>query len=92
MAAAQAHWGYCAGNVGVVTRHGAAASRTLASLGLQENILAVSDTARGSTVQDCAQALGAKSNVVIGVDVCGAEQPLLAVGVIAPAWDRIPTR
>jgi hypothetical protein len=24
MAAAQAHWGYCTGNVGVVTRHGAA--------------------------------------------------------------------
>ena len=48
MAAAQAHWGYCTGNVVVVTRHGAAESRTLASLGVQENILAVSDTARGS--------------------------------------------
>ena len=91
MAATQAHWGYCAGQVVLDARRGAAEPRTLASLGVQDDILAVSDAARGSTLPDCAQALGAKSNVVIQVDVCGAEQPLLGVGVVAAVRDRIPT-
>jgi hypothetical protein len=89
--ATQQRWGYCAGKVAKVTRRGAIEPRTLAAPGIQQNILAVSDSAVGSPVGDCAQAIGAKSNVIIQVDVCGAPQPLLAVGVVAAIQHRIPT-
>jgi PknH-like extracellular domain len=86
--ATQSRWGYCAGKVARVARRGAVEPRTLASPGIQQGILAVSDSAVGSSVDDCAQAIGTKSNVVIQVDVCG-EQPLLAVGVVAAMQHRI---
>jgi hypothetical protein len=71
-----------------VARRGAVEPRTLASPGIQQGVLAVSDSAVGRSVDDCAQAIGAKSNVVIQGDVCG-EQPLLAVGVVAAILHRI---
>ena len=50
--------GTAPGKVAVVARQGAAQPRTLASPGVQEDILAVSDSAQGSAVNDCAQAIG----------------------------------
>lgn len=89
-ASTQQRWGYCAGKVVMVDRKGSVEPRTLSLPGIQQDILAAADSAVGSGVDDCAQAVGAKSNVVIQVDVCGAEQPLLATGVVAAMRQQIP--
>jgi hypothetical protein len=46
--------------------------------------------APGSAVNDCARAIGAKSNVVIRADVCGSKEPMMALGVVAAVRDKIP--
>lgn len=91
MAAVQEHWGYCAGKVAAVNRHGEPQPRILGTSGLQEGVLTVSDSAPSTTTADCAQALAAKSNIVVAVDLCGNEEPKRAVAVAYAMRDRIPT-
>ncbi|GFG52557.1 sensor domain-containing protein [Mycolicibacterium agri] len=88
--ATQRRWAFCAGRATSIQRRGAAGPRILSRPGTQDDILAASDSAIDSAVADCAQAVGAKSNVVIEVDVCGVEEPLLATGVVAAIRQRIP--
>ncbi|MGH3589180.1 MAG: hypothetical protein ACRDQ0_22960, partial [Pseudonocardia sp.] len=68
-----------------------AQTRTLGTLGVQERILSMPDSASSSAPPDCTQALAAKSNIVMAVDVCGTKQPSLAVAVAYAMRDRIPT-
>jgi PknH-like extracellular domain len=89
VSAERGQWGTCAGQTTEVERHGAVQQRILGAPGIQDDILAISDAAPGSAVNDCAQAIGAKSNVVIRADVCGAKEPT-ALGVVAAVRDKIP--
>lgn len=91
MASVQEHWGYCAGKAAAVNRQGEAQTRTLGTRGLQEGILSVPDSAPSSAIADCAQALTAKSNIVVAVDLCGTKEPSRAVAVAYAVRDRIPT-
>ncbi len=91
MVTAQSHWSDCAGSTVTVDRSGAPQSRIVSAPGTQKDILAVTDSAPGSSTPDCAIAIAAKSNVVIQVDLCGADQPLMAVAVAAAIRNRIPT-
>lgn len=91
MVVAQSHWTDCAGSTVAVHRSGAPQARVVSAPGTQEDILAVTDSAPGSSLADCAIAIAAKSNVVIQVDLCGADQPLMAVAVAAAIRNRIPT-
>lgn len=91
MAAVQDHWGYCAGKTAAVNRHDQTQPRTLGTPGLQEGVLTVSDSGPSSPSPDCAQALAAKSNIVVAVDVCGVKEPSRAVAVAYAVRDRIPT-
>ncbi|WP_286175256.1 sensor domain-containing protein [Mycobacterium sp. DL99] len=91
MASVQDHWGYCAGKAAAVNRHGEAQPRTLGARVVQEGILSVPDSAPSSTIPDCTQALTAKSNIVVAVDLCGAEEPSRAVAVAYSLRERIPT-
>ncbi len=88
--ATQRRWLQCANKVVMVDRKGTVQPRTLSAPGSQEDILAVADSAVGETDADCAQAISAKSNVVIQVDVCGAQQPVLAAGVVAAIREGMP--
>jgi hypothetical protein len=90
MVATQSHWTDCAGATVSVHRSDTPQPRALSAPGTQDNILAVTDSPAGSTAADCATAVAAKSNVVIRVEVCGADQPLMAVGVASAIRDRIP--
>lgn len=91
MAGAMDRWNACTGMTAPVNRRGEAQPRTLGTLGVQENILSMPDSASSTATQDCAQALTAKSNIVIAVDVCGTKQPALAVAVAYAMRNRIPT-
>ncbi|MGA5537379.1 sensor domain-containing protein [Mycolicibacterium nivoides] len=91
MASVQDHWGYCAGKVASANRHGEMQPRALGTPGLQEGVLTVSDSAPSVNAADCAQALAAKSNIVVAVDVCGTKEPSRAVAVAYAMRDRIPT-
>ena len=88
---AETHWRYCAGHTVGTNREGMPRQRTLGTPGVQKDVLAVADSAPGSNVTDCAQALAVKANVVVHVDVCGTAQPLQAAGIAAAIRDRIPT-
>ncbi len=90
MVATQSHWTDCAGATVIVHRFDPPQPRTLSAPGVQDNILAVTDSPAGSAAADCATAVAAKSNVVVRVEVCGADQPLMAVGVASAIRDRIP--
>lgn len=91
MARVQDRWGYCVGETAAVNRHGQVQPRTLGTHGLQEGILSMPDSAPSTTVEDCTQALAAKSNIVIAVDICGTKEPSRAVAVVYAMRDRIPT-
>ncbi|OBF28190.1 hypothetical protein A5724_27570 [Mycobacterium sp. ACS1612] len=91
MARTQEHWGYCTGKSAVVNRHGEDQPRTLGIRGLQEGILSVPDSAPSSASADCVQALAAKSNIVVAVDLCGAADPSRAVAVAYAVRGRVPT-
>ncbi|WKG02642.1 sensor domain-containing protein [Mycolicibacterium sp. HK-90] len=91
LARVQDHWGYCAGKAAAVDRHGAAQTRTLGSPGLQAGILSMPDSAAADTTPDCTQALTAKSNIVIAVDLCGTDESSRAIAVAYAVRSRIPT-
>lgn len=91
MAGALDRWNACTGKTAAVNRHGEAQTRTLGTLGVQERILSMSDSASSNATPDCTQALAAKSNIVVAVDVCGTKQPALAVAVAYAMRNRIPT-
>jgi hypothetical protein len=91
MAGALDRWNECTGKAASVNRRGEAQTRTLGTLGVQERILSMPDSASSSAPPDCTQALAAKSNIVMAVDVCGTKQPSLAVAVAYAMRDRIPT-
>ncbi|WP_166906467.1 sensor domain-containing protein [Mycobacterium sp. DL440] len=91
MARVQDHWGYCVGKTVAVNRHDEAQPRILGAPGLQEGILSTPDSASSSATPDCTQALAAKSNIVIAVDLCGAKDPSRAVAVAYAMRERIPT-
>jgi hypothetical protein len=91
MAGAMDRWNACAGTTAPVHRRGEAQPRTLGTLGVQENILSVPDSAPASRIADCTQALTAKSNIVVAVDVCGTKDPSRAVAVAYAMRNRIPT-
>lgn len=95
MAGALDRWNACTGKSASVNRRGETQPRTLGTPGVQERILSMPDSppdsASSSTLADCTQALAAKSNIVIAVDVCGTKQPSLAVAVAYAMRGRIPT-
>ncbi|KHO21045.1 hypothetical protein QQ44_22690 [Mycolicibacterium setense] len=91
MAAVQDHWGYCTGKTIAVHRQGQAQPRTLGARVVQNSVLSVTDSAPSSSVADCAHALAAKSNIVVAVDLCGAEEPAQAAAVAFDVRKRIPT-
>lgn len=91
MAAVQEHWGYCTDRTAAVNRDGEAQLRTLGARTVQEGIVSVTDSAPSSSVPDCAQALTAKANIVVTVDLCGVRDPAQAAAVAHDVRNRIPT-
>lgn len=91
MARVQDHWGHCAGKTTAVNRNGETQHRTLGARGLQEGILSVPDSASSGATADCTQALAAKSNIVVAVDLCGTKEPSRAVAVAYSMRNQIPT-
>ncbi|OBF40275.1 hypothetical protein A5719_15550 [Mycolicibacterium peregrinum] len=85
------HWDACVGKTATVNRHGETQARTLGTHGLQDRILSMPDAAPSSTVADCTQALTAKSNIVVAVDLCGTGDPARAVAIAYEMRERIPT-
>ncbi|NKZ12578.1 sensor domain-containing protein [Mycolicibacterium septicum DSM 44393] len=91
MTAVQEHWGYCAGKTTAVYRHGEAQARTIGTRVVQKSVLSVTDSTATNAAADCAQALAAKSNIVVAVDLCGAKEPSQAAAVAYDVRNRIPT-
>ncbi|MEW2478371.1 sensor domain-containing protein [Mycobacterium sp. NPDC049093] len=91
MVTAQEHWGYCAGKSAAVYRNGEAQQRTLGNRMVQNSVLSVTDSASPGSASDCAQALTAKSNIVVAVDLCGVKEPSKAAAVAFDVRNRIPT-
>ncbi|MGV0783998.1 sensor domain-containing protein [Mycolicibacterium sp. XJ775] len=91
MAGALDRWNACAGMTAALNRYGEAQPRTLGTLGVQERILSMPDSASSTANPDCTQALAAKSNIVVAVDVCGTGDPARAVAIAYDIRERIPT-
>ena len=93
VATTEATWRGCTGAVVDVARHGAIEPRRVGQLHPNGavGIPWVQDAATDAASPfDCSQAMAAKSNIVIDVDVCGSE-PAAAMRVAGAIRDKIPT-